>query len=301
MSVDVRHIAVLGTGIMGAPMARRLHQAGFHVSVWNRTRGKTAPLEAEGIIVADNAPLAVAQADSVIVMLSSGPVCEAVLTGVTEEGTETGGGVIAAMQPRSTLVIMSSIPVETVDKIGKIAAKHEVLLVDAPVSGGEKGAKEGTLSIMAGGDEAVVQHLEPVFSPLGRLTHVGGLGSGTLAKLANQIIVAATICAVAEALTLAERGGANPTKVREALLGGFADSTILHQHGLRMVEGDFHPGGPAKHQLKDTTTAINLARKLGVKLPVSAAADALFQAMVDHGDGDMDHSGVIRELQRMNT
>jgi len=290
--MNVRHIAVLGTGIMGAPMACRLKRAGFHVGVWNRTYEKAAALEIEGIVVARDIKEAVAQADVVIVMLSSGSVCEDVLI---------GNGAIAAMRAHATLVIMSSIPVETVEKIGKVAKNHKIFLVDAPVSGGEKGAHEGTLSIMAGGDDAVIEKLRPVFSPLGRLTHIGRLGSGTLAKLANQIIVASTICAVAEALTLAERGGANPIKVREALLGGFADSTILHQHGLRMVEGNFRPGGPAKHQLKDTATAMALARELKLHLPVSAAADALFQAMVDHGDGDMDHSGVICELQRMNT
>ena len=133
--------------------------------------------------------------------------------------------------------------------------------VDAPVSGGEKGAREGTLAIMAGGEAVGLEALADVFAPLGRVTHVGPVGSGELAKLANQLIVASNICAVAEALVLAERGGADPAKVREALLGGFADSTVFRQHGQRMVEGNFVPGGPAKYQVKDTGTALALARQ----------------------------------------
>jgi len=283
-------VAVLGTGIMGAPMARRLKAAGFGVTVWNRTREKSLALGADGIVVADEAATAVAQADVVIVMLSSGPVCEAVLA-----GGEGARGIIAAMQPQTRLIIMSSIPVDSAKRLDAVAREHDVFCVDAPVSGGEKGAKDGTLSIMAGGDGVVVEGLAAI-----RVTHVGACGSGSLAKLANQLVVASTVCAVAEALTLAARGGADPAQVREAMLGGFADSTILHQHGLRMVEGNFRPGGPAKHQLKDVATAMALARSLGLRLPVGAAADQLFQAMVDHGDGDIDHSGVILELQRMN-
>jgi 3-hydroxyisobutyrate dehydrogenase-like beta-hydroxyacid dehydrogenase len=132
------------------------------------------------------------------------------------------------------------------------------------------------------------------------VTHVGPIGTGELTKLANQLIVASNICAVAEALTLATRGGADPARVREALLGGFADSAVFRQHGLRMVEGNFTPGGPAKYQVKDTSTALGFARVHGLKLPVSEEVDRLFQAMVDNGDGDLDHSGIIRELQRMN-
>jgi 2-hydroxy-3-oxopropionate reductase len=135
---------------------------------------------------------------------------------------------------------------------------------------------------------------------MGRVTHVGPVGSGELAKLANQLIVASNICAVAEALMLAERGGADPAKVREALLGGFADSTVFRQHGQRMVEGNFAPGGPAKYQVKDTSTALALAGKLGLELPVALQVDALFRRMVDEGGGDLDHSGVLLTLRSMN-
>lgn len=204
------------------------------------------------------------------------------------------------MRTDGILVVMSSIPVETAVSIAQAAALRGIACLDAPVSGGEKGAQDGTLAIMAGGDARIADALVDVFTPLGRLTHVGPAGSGALTKLANQLIVASTICAVAEALTLAERGGADPAKVRQALLGGFADSAVFRQHGLRMVEGDFHPGGPAKYQVKDTSTALAFARARGLRLPVSEEVDRLFQAMVDHGDGDLDHSGVILELRRMN-
>lgn len=292
MTGTIHRITVIGTGIMGAPMAGRLAEAGFQVQAWNRTQDKAEALQARGVVVAGQAQTAVVGADIVICMLSSGPVCETVLMG--------DDGVIAAMRPGSVLLVMSSIPVETAVAIGDAAAARGIACLDAPVSGGEKGAKEGTLAIMAGGDATTVDNLRPVFAALGRVTHVGPSGSGALTKLANQLIVASTICAVAEALTLAQRGGADPARVREALLGGFADSTVFRQHGLRMVEGNFVPGGPAKYQVKDTSTALGFARSRGLKLPVSEEVDRLFQAMVDNGDGDLDHSGIIRELQRMN-
>jgi len=292
MTDAIKRIAVIGTGIMGAPMAARLAAAGFDVAAWNRTADKATALRDQGVRSAASATEAAADADVVVCMLSSGPVCDAVLLG--------DNGVIAAMRPQAILVVMSSIPVETAKGHEEAAAQRGIACIDAPVSGGEKGAKEGTLAIMAGGDAGVVDALRPVFDCLGRVTHVGPPGSGALTKLANQLIVASTICAVAEALTLAERGGADPARVREALLGGFADSTVFRQHGLRMVEGNFQPGGPAKHQLKDTSTALGFARGCGLTLPVSETVDRLFQAMVDHGDGDLDHSGVILEIQRMN-
>jgi len=292
MTNAIQRIAVIGTGIMGAPMAARLAAAGFDVTAWNRTVQKAAALRDWGVRSAASATEAAADADLVVCMLSSGPVCDAVLLGAR--------GVIAAMRPQAILMVMSSIPVETAVGHAQAAAKRGLACIDAPVSGGEKGAQEGTLAIMAGGDASVVAMLRPVFDCLGRVTHVGPSGSGALTKLANQLIVASTICAVAEALTLAERGGADPARVREALLGGFADSTVFRQHGLRMVQGDFQPGGPAKYQVKDTSTALAFARRCGLTLPISEAVDRLFQAMVDHGDGDLDHSGVILELQRMN-
>ena len=286
-------VAVLGTGIMGAPIAIRLANAGFKVTAWNRSPDKVEVLRPHGVVPMSSVADAVRDANVVICMLSSGPVCETVLGGKD--------GAIASMRPDATLVVMSSIPVETAIVIAGDAEGRGIACLDAPVSGGELGAKEGRLAIMAGGAAYVVDGLAPIFAPLGRVTHVGPSGSGALTKLANQLIVASTICAVAEALTLAEAGGADPARVREALLGGFADSTVFRQHGLRMVEGNFTPGGPAKYQVKDTSTALRFARSHGLKLPVGEEVDRLFRAMVDHGNGDLDHSGVILELKRMNS
>ncbi|ODN69534.1 2-hydroxy-3-oxopropionate reductase [Methylobrevis pamukkalensis] len=229
-------------------------------------------------------------ADAVVVMLSSGPVCDEVLGGAD--------GVIAAMVPGASLVVMSSIPVETARAQAETCAARSLAYVDAPVSGGVRGAEAGTLAIMAGGEAEAVAALAPLFAAMGRLTHVGPAGCGQLAKLCNQIIVAANICAVAEALVLAGRGGADPARVREALLGGFADSTVLRQHGERMVTGNFVPGGPAKYQIKDTGTALDVAAGVGLDLPVATAVDRLFRDLVDNGGGDLDHSAVYRELLR---
>ncbi|MDG4898488.1 NAD(P)-dependent oxidoreductase [Mesorhizobium sp. WSM4976] len=291
--MSVTRIGFIGTGIMGGHMARRLAQASFAVKVWNRSPGKAEALLHFGVTVAAEAAEAVRDADVVVLMLSSGPICDEVLFGPNAAAD--------AMAPGSTLVVMSSIPVETARRQGELAAQRGLRYVDAPVSGGEKGADEGTLAIMAGAEADTIDALKPVFAPLGRVTHVGPAGAGSLAKLANQLIVASNICAVAEALLLAERGGADPARLREALLGGFADSTVFRHHGRRMVEGDFVPGGPAKYQIKDTGTALALAASLGLALPVATEVDRIFRGLVDHGDGDLDHSAAIIELRRLNT
>lgn len=287
-----RHIGFVGTGIMGGHMARRLAEAGFRVTAWNRTADKAAALAAAGVALAGSPAGAASEADVVICMLSSGPVCDEVLL--------AAGGVLEAMRPGATLVVMSSIPVETARSQAGQAAERGVRYIDAPVSGGETGARDGSLAIMAGGAAQEIAALADVFAPLGRLTHIGPAGTGQLAKLANQLIVASNICAVAEALVLAERGGADPARLREALLGGFADSTVLRQHGQRMVDGNFIPGGPAKYQLKDTGTALALAGALKLHLPIAETVDALFRRLVEEGGGDLDHSAVFLTLQNMN-
>ncbi|WP_298957111.1 NAD(P)-dependent oxidoreductase [uncultured Methylobacterium sp.] len=285
-------IGFLGTGIMGAPMARHLCRAGHAVRAWNRSPDKAAALAADGATPAADPHAALRGAEAVVCMLSSGPVCDEVLLGP--------GGVLAAMAPGALLVVMSSIPVDTAQRQAQAAAGAGILCVDAPVSGGEKGAVAGTLAIMAGGSPEAFARAEPLLSAMGRPTHVGPAGCGQLAKLANQAIVASTIVTVAEAMTFVARGGADPAKVREALLGGFADSTILKQHALRMIARDFAPGGPAKYQVKDTGTALAHAATLGLTLPVLSLVDELFGQMCAHGDGDLDHSAVIREIERRN-
>lgn len=285
-------IGFIGTGIMGFPMARHLAQAGYRLRAWNRTPQKAQRLAAFGVTVVTGVQDVVRDADVLICMLSSGPSCDEVLLGER--------GLLAAMRPGALLIVMSSIPVETARQQAVQATLRGIAYIDAPVSGGEKGATEATLAIMAGGTPQAYEQARPVLEKMGRPTHVGPAGSGELAKLVNQMMVANTIASVAEALLLAERGGADPAKVREALLGGFADSTILRQHALRMIAGDFAPGGPARYQVKDTSTAIRFAHSVGLDLPMLNQADQLFAAMLEHGDGDLDHSGIIRELRRHN-
>ena len=287
------NVGFIGVGIMGFHMARRIAEQGHRVHTWNRTPDKAQRLAAFGIEVEANAADCARNADVLICMLSSGPVCDEVLLGPAQA--------LSAMKADSTLVVMSSIPVETARRQAAAAKVRNVDYLDAPVSGGEKGAEAATLAIMVGGEVAVFERWRPLFEAMGRPVRVGPTGSGQLSKLANQMMVASTITAVAEALLFAERGGADPARVREALLGGFADSTILRLHGQRMIEGNFVPGGPAKYQPKDTSTALALARSIGLELPMLDLVDHLYRDMVEHGDGDLDHSAIILELKRRQT
>jgi 2-hydroxy-3-oxopropionate reductase len=192
---------------------------------------------------------------------------------------------------------MSSIPVDTARREAERLAPLGISYVDAPVSGGERGAIAASLSIMAGGNDADIERLRSVFKALGRLTHVGPVGSGQLAKLANQLIVGVTIGAVAEALLLAEAGGANPAAVREALLGGFADSTILKQHGERMLQRNFAPGARAEVQLKDLRTGLAQAGACGCDLPFLSLAERLYQHMCQGERSGLDHSALYLEIR----
>ena len=284
------NVGFVGIGIMGFHMACRIAEHGHRVRAWNRTPDKAQRLAPFGIAVETSAIDCARDADVLICMLSSGPVCDEVLFGQDQ--------VVAAMKPGSTLIVMSSIPVESARRQAEAANALGVDYLDAPVSGGEKGAEAAKLAIMIGGEPAVCERWQALFEAMGRPVRVGPTGSGQLSKLANQMMVASTITAVAEALLFAERGGADPAKVREALLGGFADSTILRLHGQRMIDGNFVPGGPAKYQIKDTSTALALARSIGVELPMLDLVDRLFTDMVEHGDGDLDHSAIILELKR---
>ncbi|WP_172117977.1 NAD(P)-dependent oxidoreductase [Halomonas hibernica] len=288
----LRSIGFIGTGIMGAPMARRLAKAGHQVRAWNRTRSKADSLETVGIETVERPEQAATESEVVIVMLSSGPVCDELLLGTD--------GLLNAMQPGATLIVMSSIPVETARRQAKEASKHQIHYLDAPVSGGEQGAIDGTLAIMAGGDTESFKAVEPILLSLGRPVHVGPAGSGELVKLANQMIVANTIATVAEAILLAEQGGADPAQMLNALEGGFADSTVLRIHGQRMIKEDFAPGGPSKWQLKDTQTAMALSQEWQLKLPVSSLVNGLYEALIAQGEGDLDHSALIRQLRRHN-
>jgi len=290
--MSLPEIAFIGTGIMGAPMVRNLLRAGYPVRAWNRSPDKAAALTADGARVSDSALAAAEGADVLVCMLSDGPTCTQVLFG--------DRGATGALRPGALVIVMSSIPVDTATDHARQCAERGLGYLDAPVSGGERGAREGSLAIMAGGTPDAFEQGHAVLSAMGRPVRVGPAGSGELAKLVNQLIVASTIATVAEGLLLAERGGADPAKVREALLGGFVDSPILRQHGQRMIDADFTPGGPSKWQLKDTRTALAHAQRLGLNLPVGTLVDSLFGALVDAGDGDLDHAALIRQLRRHN-
>lgn len=284
-------IAFLGTGLMGAPMARRLLGNGYAVTVWNRAVEKAEALVPAGAILSASPADAVADADIVFTMLSDGRAVGDVLF---------DKGVAAAMKKGAVLIDTSSIapPIarEHSEKLKALGIDH----VDSPVSGGVAGAEAGTLAIMAGGETDVIERVRDVYAPLGRLTHVGPSGAGQICKLANQQIVAVTIGAVAEAMILVEAGGASREKFREAIRGGFAESRILELHGNRMVNRDFKPGGPSKLQIKDLDAVAAMAETYGLTLPLTEDVRREFADFVADGGGDTDHSGLLLHLEKMN-
>lgn len=281
-------IAVFGTGIMGAPIACNLAAAGHDVVVWNRSFDKAEALAGPGITPVRNARDAARGADAAILMVSTGAVCDTLLFG--------DDGIAEALPRGSAVVVMSSIPVETARAEAARLADLGIDYVDAPVSGGERGAVAGTLTIMAGGAADAVVKAAEWLAPVGRVTHVGPVGSGQLAKLANQLIVGVTIGAVAEALLLVDAGGGDAEAVHRALQGGFADSTIWRQHGERMIRGDFQPGAHATVQLKDLDTSTGLAGSLGLELPFAGLARDLYARMCEGPRATLDHSALYLEL-----
>jgi 2-hydroxy-3-oxopropionate reductase len=284
-------LGFIGLGIMGAPMAGHLINAGHQVFI--NTRSKVPSDLANSKATQCKSPREVAeQADIIFMMVPDTPDVEKVLFG--ENGIATG------LTKGKTVVDMSSIsPIATKEFAKKINALGCDYL-DAPVSGGEVGAKNATLSIMVGGDETVFNKMKPVFDLLGKnINLVGGNGDGQTAKVANQIIVALNIEAVAEALVFAAKAGADPAKVRQALMGGFAGSKILEVHGERMVKRTFDPGFRIELHQKDLNLALNSARVLGVSLPNTATAQELFNSCAAHGGKAWDHSAMVKALENL--
>jgi 2-hydroxy-3-oxopropionate reductase len=278
---------------MGAPMARRLLGAGFAVTVWNRSAAKAEALKGAGAKVASSAAEAVADADIAITMLDNGAVVTEVLFGL---------GAAAVLPKGSILIDMSSIPPSVArDHARRLEADGRYHL-DAPVSGGTVGAEAGTLAIMAGGPEDVFTRALPVFASMGRAVRVGPSGAGQISKLANQTIVGITIGAVAEALLLAERGGADPKAVREAIRGGFAESRILEVHGKRMVDREFIPGAKSTTQIKDLETILETARDLGFEMPLSTEVYHRYLDLRDRLEGgELDHAALFLQLDNPPT
>ncbi len=289
---QTRKITLIGTGLMGAPMSRNLMASGHNLTVWNRSPERAAPLVTQGAKTAPTVAQAVAGAEVIITMMSDGFATQALLDDES---------FINALNSGMIWIDMSSAKPEHARAQSAHLAALGVAHLDAPVSGGTKGAEAGSLAIMAGGDPEIFNQVTDIFSAMGRPVHVGPSGAGQLCKLANQTIVAVTIAAVAEATLLAQKGGADPAALRAALKGGFADSVILQQHGERMSERDFAPGGLSKCQLKDLDNTLAEADALGLSLPSTQAVRDRFATFVNEmGGADLDHSGLYLELEKRN-
>jgi 3-hydroxyisobutyrate dehydrogenase-like beta-hydroxyacid dehydrogenase len=263
-------IAFLGLGLMGLPMATRIHAGGYPLTVWNRSQQKMAPLLALGARGASTAGEAVRSADIIITMLDSGPIV-----------AEVVAAAIGDIAPGTLVVDMSSTAQSESIALAEQLQAAGIAFVDAPVSGGVAGAQAGTLAIMAGGRLSDYHRAESVFRLLGHPTRVGPVGCGQLAKLCNQLIVGGTISIVAEALLLAQAGGADPVAVRAAIRGGFAESRILEVHGQRMLERNFIPGGQVKSQAKDMENVLRAAQAASLQLPVTQLVTAIYRSILE--------------------
>jgi 2-hydroxy-3-oxopropionate reductase len=290
-TATAQKLGFIGLGIMGAPMAGQLAKAGHQLFVTTRSKVRAEIAEAGATICADAKGVA-EQADVIFIMVPDTPDVQKVLF--------ADDGVAAGLSKGKTVVDMSSIsPIETkafAKRINELGCDY----LDAPVSGGEVGAKAASLTIMVGGPEATFARIKPLFELMGKnITLVGGNGDGQTTKVANQIIVALNIAAVGEALLFASKAGADPAKVRQALMGGFAASRILEVHGERMVKRTFAPGFRIGLHQKDLNLALAGARALGVALPQTAGAAQLMQACAANGMQDLDHSALVRALELM--
>jgi 2-hydroxy-3-oxopropionate reductase len=285
-------IGFIGLGIMGKPMAGHLTKAGYALYVYTRTHGSVAELVALGAIPCKNSKEVAERSEIVFLMLPDTPDVEEVLFGVD--------GVSSGIKPGSTVVDMSSIsPIET-RKFAERLRNQGVEMLDAPVSGGQIGAQNATLSIMVGGEAEVFERIKPLFEKMGKnIVYIGGNGDGQICKVANQIVVALTIEAVGEALLLASKAGADVVKVREALLGGFAQSRILDVHGERMIKRTFQPGFRIRLHQKDLRLALQTGKELGVSLPNTTTAQELFTAVSASGGAELDHAAMVQALERL--
>ncbi len=287
------NIGFIGLGVMGRPMAARLLDAGHRIFSCVNVSDIHPDLLAAGLSVCDDPARVAGQSDTVITMLPDGPAVERVL--LDEDG------VLAGIRPGSLVIDMSSIAPETARALAHRSFESGCEFLDAPVSGGQAGAEQGSLSIMVGGDEESFRRALPLFEVLGsNITRVGDVGSGQVCKIANQIIVGINIEAVAEALVFARKAGADPARVREALMGGFASSRVLEAHGEKMLERRFEPGFRVDLHRKDLNLALDAARALGVALPNTAATLQLFNALAARENGGkQDHSALVRVLEEL--
>jgi len=285
-------LGFIGLGIMGKPMSGHLVKAGHEVSVYDLNPAAVRELTSKGATACKSGKDVAQKSEIIIIIVQDTPDVEAVLFG--KEGLAEG------LKPGSIVVDMSSISPIATKEFAKRLAGMKVKMLDAPVSGGQVGAENATLSIMVGGDADVFEKIKPYFQLMGKnIVHVGGNGDGQTCKVANQIVVALNIEAVAEALLFASKAGADPAKVRAALMGGFAQSRILELHGERMLKRTFNPGFRIRLHQKDLNLALQSARSMGLSLPNTATAQELFNAVAAQGGIDLDHSAMVLALEKL--
>ena len=284
-------VGFVGLGIMGRPQALNIRKAGYELAVWARRRESMQPLLDAGAVGCASPKEAAAASDVTFVMVADTPDVGQVILGPN--------GIIEGAKPGSVVVDMSTISPVVTREIAKELAGKNIEMLDAPVSGGDIGAINGTLSIMVGGKPGVFARVKPLFECMGKnIVHIGANGAGQVAKACNQIIAADTLEAVAEALTLARRNGADPARVREAMLGGFAWSKVLEVHGRRIVERDFKPGFKARLHRKDLKIVTDTAAHLGLALPQASLVASHLNALVGMGLGDEDSAAVVKVIER---
>ena len=286
-----KKIGFIGIGLMGLPMAKNILKSGYNLKVFNRSKNKAEVLKEFGAVITTSIGEVVKDSDVVITMLTDDTAINEVM----------GSPNFLENLKSGTIVIdMSSVKPTTASKYGNNLKSKNINYLDAPVSGGTIGAEEASLAIMVGGEQDVFNEAFDVLKTMGNPTLVGPVGSGQVSKLANQIIVGLTIGAVAEAITLCEKAGANPNKMIKALSGGWADSKILQTHGKRMIDKDFTPKGRTSVHLKDMNNILECANSHNTHLPISNLVKEMYKTLVENGHGETDHSSLYKEIERIN-
>ena len=287
----MQNIGFIGTGLMGFPMAKNILKAGYKVKAFNRSINKAEPLKDFGAEISNSIGELVKASDVVITMLTNDDAVNEVI------GSDE---FLNNLKPNSTVIDMSSVKQTTAVNHGKNLKFQKINFLDAPVSGGTIGAEEASLAIMIGGEQVVFDSVKDILKSMGNPTLVGPVGCGQVSKLANQIIVGLAIGAVAEAVTLCEKAGADPNKMIKALSGGWADSKVLRTHGKRMIDKDFSPKGKTSSQLKDMNNILECANNYNTQLPISNLVKEMYKSLVENGHGETDHSSLYKEIERIN-
>jgi 2-hydroxy-3-oxopropionate reductase len=284
-------IGFIGVGLMGFPMAKNLLKSGYKLKAFNRSQDKAERLKEFGAEISKSIKEAVTNSDIIITILTDDTAVEKVIG--SDEFIEN-------IKPNATVIDMSSINPVLSKKCANALKEKNINYLDAPVSGGTLGAEDASLAIMVGGDKKIFKENYDLLKILGNPTLVGPVSSGQISKLANQIIVGVTIGAVAEAITLCEESGTDPSKMIEALSGGWADSKILQTHGKRMIDKDFSPKGKTTTQLKDMTNIVNAGKAADLHLPISNLIKEMYKNLVEDGHGNTDHSSLYNEIKKIN-